>query len=462
MKAPVNTLYRLAGKLTKPARKKAKAVKKLLFQQYYKTLFFIRRKVLQKYDELTAQKEGYFTVELKRAGFTDQLVKFVVFYNLGKSLNCKYYFTPLKSERSSAITESNRKVTEKEDAKYSDVYDFLGLHDYLKSISVDEGNLECDLIILELDEFFFIERGLESRELITKYLKLKVYPLIKNKEQVHIKIMMEGASSFFGMFNKMNGCPDSGLDFRSAFQEKQKQINHSDSELDFPKCRAMVHIRQGDTAMIKTPWNTYINVWNRFNISMREYENPREARTSENIEIDEYYSFLKSLCDCFEDEILPITVFSDGYKRALEACVLNKNRLGLSESQAEQLNVLSQTYNREAFRAFEKDNRFKLNVGEADTKLFELIRTLLRVRIVVVGTQQRMVPKFLSVYCTSKNMPLVIVLYNKVPPNTIGFTRNELQNHYIFVDINSYRIQDIAARIEKFLETKKVENQSGL
>lgn len=455
MKATVNKLYRLVGKLTKPARKKARNVKKSLFLQYYKAIFLKRKEALQKFDELTSERECYFTVELNRGGFTDQLIKFVVFYSLGKSLNCKYYFTPLKSERSSTIIGSNREITERRDSKYSNVYDFLGVHDYLKAISVEDENLEYDPTILKLDEFFFIDRGLESRELITKYLKLKVYPLIKNKEQVHIKMLLEGTNSFFGMFNKMNGCPDSGLDFRSAFLEKQKQVNYSASELNFSKNGVMVHIRQGDTATIKTPWNTYINVWNRFNISMKEYDDLQEARTSENIEIEEYYSFLKSLCKYFEDDILPITVFSDGYKRALNNCVLNKNRLGLSESQVEQLNFLLQTYDREAFRSFNKDSRFKLFIGEEGEKLYELIRTLLRAKIVVMGTQQRMVPKFLSVYCTAQDMPFVIVLYNKVLPNSIGFTRDELQNNYMFVDINSYRVQDIAARIQNFLETNK-------
>lgn len=421
-------------------------------------LFSLQKDTLRKFDKLVAERESYFTVDVDTGGFTDQLIKFIVFYSFGTSLNCKYYYTPIQSERSSAL-EGNTKNTDKE---YSDIFDFLGLQDYLKEISVDTAKLDSKPYTLKLDEFFFLERGLESKELIIAYLKLKLYSSIKNQKKVNIRIMLEGYSSFFGIYNKLDGWEDSGLDFRSAFLKKHSQTEQQISGQDFSNPRAIVHIRQGDTAMIKTPWNTYVNVWGDSKISMKEFDDPRKARATGHIKIEEYYEFLKLLSDHFENELTPLTVFSDGYKRAFNNCIFNQNKLGFTESQVEQLAELSEIYDRQAFRIFDNDSRFHLRIGEEDEKLYQMIQMLLHANIVVMGTQQRMVPKFLSVYCNARNMPLVIVLYNKVFPNYLGFARRELINNYLFVDINNYSIQDIADRIKKLLKKKAEESESAL
>lgn len=453
-------MYNLAVTLVIGIKDKARKLKLLFFQLYYKALFSIRKSTLKKFDNLVTEREAYFTVELKGAGFTDQLSKFVVFYSFGKLLNFKYYYTPLFSIRSTAEMISGQKV--KTDGQYENIYDFLGVPDYLKSISVDVTDFDSDPFILKIKESYFLGRGLTNKELIASYLKLKLYPVIRNQDTIHIKIMPEGVSSYFGLHNKLNGCTDSGLDFRSALERKQEQNSEDKPERDHFRIRMMVHIRQGDTAIVKTPWNTFINVWGRFKNSMKEFDSLEKARTFIHIEIEEYYNLLTSLSQHLDPEFFPIRIFSDGYKRAFKVLVLNKERLELTKPQIDQLNEYEKSYDQKAFRMFDTNNQYQLVVGEDDQKLYSFIDTLLHTDVVIVGTQQRMVAKFLAVYCNSKNMPLVIILYNQVMPNHLGLARHEPLSNFLLININDYDASIIARRIKEFLKARNEEKQPVL
>ena len=213
-------------------RKTVKKARQLIYRLSYNTLFFFRRGRIKKFDELLDGREAYFTIDLHKAGFTDQLIQFIVFYSFGKSLGCQYYFTELDSNRSKAGHET------RDNAPYRTIYDFLGCHSYLKELSVEKPSSISKPITLDLDDSFFNERGLVQKELLTKYLKLKLYPLIKKQDNIHIKIGLKGHSSFFGTYNMLEGCQDAKLDFRYGFESNHKQTPRTSSYL------SLIHISE--------------------------------------------------------------------------------------------------------------------------------------------------------------------------------------------------------------------------
>lgn len=448
-------------------KKQAKRLRQWLYKQYYKFLFLLRRNTIKKFDKLVAQKEAYFTVELKYGGLTDQLVKLALFYHIGNSLNFKYYFTQLYTVRSYAQDGlqnygSHQHEEQKED--YYPIHNFLGLQDYLKSISVEKSNVDGEPFILKVDDSFLISRGLANNELLTSFLKLRLYSTVKSQKKIHIKIMPNGFSSFFGLFNRLDVMHHSGLDFRKAFDRKHTNPPVSQSKKEKSKYNMVFHIRQGDTAVIQTPWNTFINVWGGIGLhnSKTEFDTIEKARTFKHVLVEDYYNFLASLNNQMDGGLFSVRIFSDGFRRAFKHLVVYKEKAGLTESKIEELRKIEKSYDEKAFEVFENIDQVELVVGEGDKKLQKFVTSLLQADVVVTGTQQRMVSKFLSVYCNPKNMPLVIVLYNKVKPSALGLASPELIENYLLVDIHTYNSPGIASQINEFLKNRYSLKESAL
>lgn len=467
MNRSLRNLLKSAKLFIVAVRKQAKRLRQWLYQQYYKFLFLLRRNTLKKFDKLVAQKEAYFTVELKYGGLTDQLVKLAVFYHIGNSLNFKYYFTKLYTERSYAedgLQNYGLHQHEEQKEDYNHIHNFLGLQDYLKSISVEKSNIGEEPFLLKVDDSFLISRGLANNELLISFLKLRLYPTVKAQEKIHIKVMPNGFSSFFGLFNRLDVMHQSGLDFREAFERNQTILQMIRSKNEEMKYNLVFHIRQGDTAVVQTPWNTFINVWGGIGLhnSKTEFDTIEKARTFKHILVEDYYNFLTSLNNQMGGGLFSIRVFSDGFRRAFKHLVVYKEKAGLTESKIEELRKIEKSYDQKVFKVFENIDQVELVVGEGDQKLQKFVTSLLRADVVVTGTQQRMVSKFLSVYCNPKNMPLVIVLYNKVKPSVLGLASPELIDNYLLVDIHTYNSTEIASQIHEFLKNRYALKKSAV
>jgi hypothetical protein len=136
---------------------------------FYLTYFWFRKKSIQRFDEIVKQKNIYFTIELEKAGFTDQLIQFIVFYNLGTSLNLKFSHTKLQSPRSFVTTKSkeqNSSVRQEKD-RFEDVYDFLGLNNFFTDISHKiPGSDDVKTVDLEMEnDSYFFYRGIAKKSI---------------------------------------------------------------------------------------------------------------------------------------------------------------------------------------------------------------------------------------------------------------------------------------------------------
>lgn len=222
------------------------------------------------------------------------------------------------------------------------------------------------------------------------------------------------------------------------------------------KIKLMIHIRQGDTSIIKTPWNTYIPAWRKIDGYYSEFGRKEDIDTYEDIEVDEFYRFLKDFFHHFQESYFSSLLFSDGFKSAFEVIISHKSKAGGQEKQIQELNELQKTYDEKVFKNFYHWDKMKTIVGEDKNNLFNLIHSFIESDIVVIGTQQKMVPKLLKLYCKPENMPFLITLYKEEQPYVNYLGIGPEYRHMLNVNIDNYDMKNIASTLNNFLEERKL------
>jgi len=425
---------------------------------FYLTYFWFRQKSIKRFDEIVKQKNVYFTIELEKAGITDQLIQFIVFHNLGTSLNFIFSHTKLQSSRSFVKNKSDDQNSSEgqEKDQYEDVYDFLGLNKFFAGISHKIlGSDDVKRVDLEMEnDSYFFNRGIAQKKHLVTYLKLKLLTEITSPgDYVLVRFRLKGHSSFFKMFNSSKEYYSFQYDLRSVYNHarelKPQTITYKKKSRPF-----FIHIRQGDTGVIKTPWDTYVFVWGIKNNAYKEISSFRDIQDDSIIRTDEYYSFIKDFLHCFDDHFFSVRIFSDGFQRTFQKAYQNQEALGWTDTQISRLKNHELTYDQNSFEKFSQLDGVKTCIGEKNTKLYELIHSLLHAEVVIIGTQQRMIPKLLSVYCNPSNMPLVIVLENNNHSSLQSFGREELLPFYIKADVSNYHPECIAEKVKAFLKSR--------
>ena len=209
--------------------------------------------------------------------------------------------------------------------------------------------------------------------------------------------------------------PDSSIDFRQIYETidagRSKRQLYESGQLN-----VLVHIRQGDTAVVETPWGTFLPV-------ARFVEQRARMAFAERKSLDEigrryvapadFFNFLKSFTLDFEKHALSIVVASDGFKRAFQLLLDNRHWYGFSAEQYAQLKLQAHTYDEQQFAKFEQLPLCEMLIGETDETLFCLVDAALKADIIVIGSQQRMLPKLLSLYAKQGNRPIFVLLHNE-------------------------------------------------
>ena len=282
---------------------------------FYDRVFSKRGKRVNEFNRMLSQNDVFFTVNVNTEGFTDQLTRFIFFYKIGTSLGLNYTYTSLHSSRSNiAFTgphQTNRKLSD----SYSDIYDFLGLNTCLKRLSSDNDaiSLAFNDIIINFDELKYEKRNIKSLPDFLFYLKSELMPRMRGKK--YIRICFKGSPGVFSLYSLIGGIDDRSLDFRKVYIEERKE-NPWESSFSEGKIKLMIHIRQGDTAIIKTPWNTFIPVWYTLENPFQEVKSSEDIEDFEVVDISLYTRFLRDLFNHFTIENFSPVVFSDGYKKA--------------------------------------------------------------------------------------------------------------------------------------------------
>jgi hypothetical protein len=420
--------------------------------------FFKHRRTDKKFRRFLKGRTIYFSIRPTRAGFSDQLLRFTAIYKIGKYLGLRYFHIPFQPKP--LIIETNQEADNSsgKPTKFKDysIYDFIGLNasfnEMNPGITADEMEIiNINLTSTEFDKFkisYFNQMicFLEAIILKSTVNSLKPVFLVNFKLSDEIPALI-GISA--GICNQT---PD--FDFKQIYF-KTREANPQQLRFDSGKIRCLLHIRQGDTATIKTPWNTFIQVWGRKKNSFVEFKQIHQINDVSIVTVDDYYSFYNNLAQVFDPEQLSTLLFSDGFARSFFILFEKTRKLNFTQNQVEQLHEWALTYNQQAFKAFEDLLEQNMVIGEEIEKLYDLVHSFLNSDIVIFGTQQRMIPKLYALYFRKNDGPLCIVLYRKKMVSYDYLGNNQMSENFVFVDLDNYDIFELQRRIFNFVKERK-------
>src|SRR6056297_342808 len=161
-----------------------------------------RNKKIKQVEEIIEESQNiYFTSDLVKTGFTDQLIGFDFLYKMGKGLGLKYYHTPLSAHRSSdpflfdPITQKQKVKSDENSTQSNDIFDFLGINEHLEkeSEAVAIGDKE---IPLNLNLLLYERERIDSYESLIEEMKVILYPFLNKNERI-LLIFHTGPTTYF-------------------------------------------------------------------------------------------------------------------------------------------------------------------------------------------------------------------------------------------------------------------------
>ena len=412
----------------------------------------------------------HFTIEPTIAGFTDQLVQFNAFYKLGLSLGFHYIHTPLSSERSNApyllvgaapreipvgsrIGALLKKAFARARPAAPDIFDFLGINRYFESSGrsnrPDPGNLRPRAI--SLSDTYLLERNIDSFESLAAHVDDLARQYANDPEAIAagatlISFRLDGPRrNCFSLIQARFPRFQDGLNLPAIYSEARAR-EPIGSLYRRRSLKILLHIRQGDTGVIETPWKTFLPVWSLRKDQLKEYGSFDQIESAELLfEVAQYKAFLDEFLKRLDQSRRSILVFSDGANRGLRIVDRNLGKLGWSAEKVESFRNSRADYDRRQFSCFSADADVRLVVGEDPVKLRQLINSAIESDIVIVSNQLRMLPKLVANFCDERS-PKVIVLYKKNRPVNSDIVSNDA-DRFIYVDIENPDYDSLIPRI---------------
>lgn len=410
----------------------------------------------------TFSPQVYFTIETGQQGFTDQMMQLSSFYKLGKACGFEYHHRPFISTRSEPLDK--KKVSE-----FEDIYDFLGLRDYF-SKRQHFFSREPVTYEVNLSDAILENARVKDFNSLVEYVKSKVSQAenTKNTERPNLFILRldrakpapgKGKRQFFSLINGASEANKFSLEFSAIYSQARLKKNFA-STFSSKGFKALIHIRQGDTAVVSTPWNTFVPVDKRRpdyltqNDSLEEITSRYFDKFVDSIFTPkDYYDFWEALLAHLPASVVELKVFSDGYQRAIDSILSGGKILKLSNEQRSQLETFKDNVDNVMFSSFSGLNDTEYLVGETAESLYKLVDSALHADLIITAAQQRMLPKLISNFMP-RSGPSVIVLYRNNPPDYSDMIASH-DSRFIYVDINNPDYDDIVRRLANKLFLQK-------
>ena len=383
-----------------------------------------------------------FNVDRRKAGFTDILMRWSTLYKLGVSLDYIYVHKPLICNNTSNIygflgfndsfnlkldnflnldNYTNRKVYNFRNFDYSSIVDSpyspRTLVGKIKNFIIDNIFFnKYNFVDIIINENLFNKYNIYTLTDLQNYVKNIIKQQLQNqKKTILIRFQLSGGKkNFYHLINsQISDFPDR-LNLRHSYfraRDKQPIISNFLAE----KIKLLVHIRQGDTAFIETPWKTFIPVYGQK--SFTELNHPSEGGYADLIDVDDYYQFVKKFTEYFNSDMFSIVVSSDGYQKAFSLLYNNLNKFDFNSEQIKQLQNIENSYNKK-FDIFNKFPNITCLIGETDDNLRNLINSTLEADIIIIGFRNTlgMLLKIIAYYYDFDNPLIIIELYKQRKP----------------------------------------------
>jgi hypothetical protein len=421
-------------------------------------LFFKHRRTDKKYRRFLKGRAIYFSIRPTRAGFSDQLLRFTAIYKIGKYLGLHYFHIPFQPKPLIIETglEADNSSGMPEKLKDYSIYDFIGLNTSFNSTNPGITADEMEIININLTSTEFEKYKISYFSQMICFLEVIILKSLENSLKPVFLVNFKLSDEIPALIGISAGIPNQILDFDlKEIYLKYRETNPHRPKFDNDKIKLLMHSRQGDTAVIKTPWNTFIQVWSRKANSFIEFNQIHQINDVSIVTVEDFYSFYKNLKQVFGEEKLSSLLFSDGFARSFFRLFAKTGKLNFTEQQVEKLHEWALTYNQEAFKKFEDLVELNMFIGEEIEKLYDLVHSFLHSDIVIFGTQQRMIPKLYALYFRKNDGPLCFVLYRKKMVSYDYLSNSQMSKNFVFVDLDNYDILEIYGRIMNFLKERK-------
>nr|NQU93010.1 hypothetical protein [Bacteroidota bacterium] len=397
------------------------------------------------------KQQIFFTFEASYSGFTDLLWQLNAVHKLGRHLGFTYYHKPLQSQRSSLppgmsllinpggfIAKVERAIIKRFKAltKSKDIFTFLGINEYLKSLSKEIPKGKKLFITIELDNELIHKHHVNNFDDLINHIHTNLRSKCNGYKNVVISFKFRRGRAFIFMINDALAENPPELDFKKAFNDKWRDAQRTGLTTNEKK-KMLIHIRQGDTATVRTPWNTYIPVWDQSNASTMEFDTIAEIGNNRILFVEDFNDFFKRTFSSRPNRY-STQVFSDGFELAFLNIFSRLEKFNFTDTQREAILSQAKTYDKSAFQCFEHFTGVELNIGEKQENLKKLIHSIMQSDIIITGTQNWMVPKFISLYFSETDMPVLVLLYKtkKPPLKKLGFSADNQK--IILVDLTDY------------------------
>ena len=399
-----------------------------------------------------------FTIIPAPSGFTDQLLQFMMFYKLGLSLGYKYIHTDFYSNRSS-----------------QKVYNFLGFNRYwcvnIKNIDLQN----YSLIYLRFDNDNLDElKSMKSLKELQQYCNnfLEQYNYAQKNPIVIFRLQGISRSrvELLSLINSEIASYQDNLSLRNIYFEYTQNQVKTKKIFTPEKIKLLIHIRAGDIAHIKTPWGFFIKSIKRLQDESKKFDKDLNrincfVNQVNSLDVNDYYQFAKDFIYCLGKQNISTVVFSDGYKRTFDFIQKNIQQMKLTTEETREIFKLSNSYESKEFCRFNNLQNCTCIIGESDEKLFDLIRSCMIADIFIIGSEQRMIPKFIANYYDIERPPIIFILYKNRDLSSIMKTHFEdlrldsWKVTMIPVDLDSYQISDLVSVVKNqmnFIESSSL------
>jgi hypothetical protein len=374
-----------------------------------------------------------FTIAPTYSGFSDQLMQFNAFYKLGLHLGYGYRHTPFVSERS-----AGRDI--KLAGPAADIHAFVGLNRHFAG-----QEMHGDALAIELSDPRLAEWRVETLDALADRIRAMVRAA-PGTSQVRFQLDGERTTLFSLIQAAMPEFPD-GLDLPAIHAEARRHVPaaalHRDAAL-----KILVHVRQGDTSVLATPWGSFLPVWSARADRFREYPRFADIPSARlQFEVADYRRFLDALLDRLGRPDVSTLLFSDGSARAFTQVENNLDKLGWSAEQIHEFRASRAGYDARQFACFAESDDAQLHVGEDPATLPHLVEAALGSDIVIASSQQRMIPKLVA-NLGRRDVPKVIVLYKQERPDNRDIIRDD-HERFIYVDIAKPDFDEVLRRLSQ-------------
>lgn len=398
-----------------------------------------------------SREDIYFTIIPQKTGFTDQLNQFSALYRLGKHLGYTYYHTNFSSPRSTFTSYNfqpdlisivhllfqqlyRKLMSNIPGFRYRDIFDLLGINSYLNKNNPKIDKHILGKICINLNPNSCETGDLKSFYQIVRYVEAKINESTNTKKLVVFRVekgrsLLTNIISSIPMHPCQYGLKEQYLKLRNE--------NNWNSKYDNSQFRVLIHIRLGDTSLIKTPWDTYISSWSIYKQSFKETFNMEEAESPRHIKLEDYKKLLSTIVSRFDNSEICTLIFTDGYERAFQRIIRFRKNFNFSRKQASQLMNNKEKHKKDFYRLFDDINESKIIYGEGILNLLDMIHAIFDSDLIVVGTVQGMIINFVSNYLDSESMPVVAVLYRGEKPNYSYLNNQNLNDKFMFIDVES-------------------------